>query len=251
MVANTLFYYLTRVELEAGLTVSPSFPLAPTEQEQLALNAINESLRYINNKYYLAFKWTEYILTTVNGTKNYNLQNAPYNLTNWRVTRMARNGVIRFSDDFVLDYMDYARLDEYRPHVQQVSKGLIYSSTGQDLIIYPAPAGEQYRIRYYGTTIGTDSAGVILKTRLSATDDITMLQDDYEDALVAMAVCKVRLKYGVDEKYNEWKRRAEDWEKILFDMTQPGEDAAPQMKIRPYDSGNAYAQYYPFGTPWE
>lgn len=249
--SNTLFYYLQTVQREASLQVSSSFPSAPDDQEQRVIDRINTALRYLNNKYYLAFKWTEFLLTTVSGTRNYNLQNPPYNLSNWKVTRMARNGVIRYADDYILDYMDYAQLDEYRPRVQQVSKGLIYSSTGTDLIIYPAPAGEQYRIRYYGTHIGTDATGTVLKSRLDSETDLCMLSDDYQDALMYMVVAAVRLRNGKDDKYEEYKKLAEDWEKILYDMTQPGEDAAPQMTIRPFNSANQYAQYYPFGTQWE
>lgn len=253
MPSNTLNYYLTRIQREAGLAVSSSFPTSPTDQEQRVIDSVNEVLRYLNQKYYLAFKWTEYVLTTTASTSNYNLQNSPYSLSTWRVNRLARNGVIRYADDYILDYMDYSQLDEYRPHRQQVTKALIYSSTGTDLILYPTPSGEQYRIRYYGTHIGTDTTGVTLKTRLSATDDLTMLQDEYEDALVAMAVTKVRLRDGVDEKYMEWKKRAEDWEKILYDMSQPGEDAVPQMIVRPFGfySDDLYARYFPFGTRWE
>lgn len=252
MPSNDLNYYLTRVQRESGLAVSTSFPTSPTDQEQRVIDALNESLRYLNQKYYLAFKWTEYLLTTTAGTRSYNLQNAPYSQTTWRVYRMARNGVIRYEDDLILDYLDYTSLDEYRPNIGSNSKALLYSSTGENLIFHPKPSGEQYRIRYYGTHIGTDSTGVTLKTRLSATNDLTMLQDEYEDALIAMAVAKVRLRDAKDAKYDEWKKRAEDWEKILYDMTQPGEDAAPQMMIRPFLSGwNPLWEYRPFGTPWE
>jgi hypothetical protein len=253
MPSNNLLYYMQAVQRESGLSVSASFPTAPSDQEQRVLDRINEALRYLNTKYYLAFMWTEYILTTVSGTSSYNLQNAPYNISEWRVNRMARNGVIRYTDDYILDYIDYSSLDEYRPHKQQVTKALIYSSTGTNLILYPQPSGEQYRIRYYGTHIGTDSTGVTLKTRLSVGTDLPMIQDEYEDALVSMAVSKVRLKDGVDAKYNEYKKKAEDWEKILYDMSGPGEDAEPQMIVRPFGfySDDLYARYFPFGTRWE
>jgi hypothetical protein len=232
--------------------VSTSFPTSPNDQEQRVLDAINEALRYLNNKYYLAFKYTEYTLTTTAGTRAYNLQNSPYSQANWRVTRLARNGVIRVSDDYILDYLDYSSLDEYRPDIGPNSLSLIYSGTGDNLILHPKPSGEQYKIRYYGTHIGTDTTGVTLKYRLTATDDLCMLQDEYEDALVMMAVAKVRLRDGMDDKYQEYKRRAEDWERILYDMTQPGEDAAPQMLIRPFGSEyDLLRRYYPFGTKWE
>lgn len=249
---NTLAYYLGEVQRGAKLTVSSSFPTAPNDQEQRCLSAINESLRYLNNKYYLAFQWTEYILTTNSGTSNYNLQKAPYSLNYWRVSRMARSGVIRVSDDYPLDFIDYAMLDEYKPHRGQANRALLYSSTGYDLILFPIPAGEQYRIRYYGLHIGTDTTGVTLKSRLTVSTDVPMLQDEWENALISMAVTKVRLADGVDEKYLEWKKTAEDWEKTLYDMTQPGEDAVPKMMIRPFDPEvNELTRFFPFGTRWE
>lgn len=252
MSTNTLAYYLNRVEREAGRQVSASFPGSPTDQQQNCLDAINEVLRYLNQKYYLAFKWSEYLLTTTPGVRLYNLQVSPYDQVNWRVNRLARNAVIRQEDDYIAEYMDYSELDEYRPNFTQNSKALAYSSTGDDLILYPTPNGEQYRIRYYGTHIGTDSTGLVNKMRLTLSDDLTMIQDEYEDAITTMAVAKVRLRDGMDEKYLEYKKRAEDWEKILYDMSQPGEDAAPQLMIRPF--GTAYDRlrdHFPFGTGWE
>lgn len=252
MPSNSLFYYLTRVQRESGLLVSTSFPSSPDDQQQRVIDAINESLRYLNNKYYLAFQWQEYLLTSASGQRSYDLRNAPYSQAGWRVNRMARHGVIRYRDDYILDYCDYTSLDEYRPNIGTNSTSLLYSSTGESLILHPIPSGEQYRIRYYSTYIGTDASGATHKSRLSASDDLTMLQDEYEDALIAMAVAKVRLKDAKDPKYDEWKKRAEDWEKILYDMTQPGEDAMPRMMVRPFLSGwDPLWQYRPFGTPWE
>lgn len=234
------------------MQVSASFPASPNDQEQRCLDKINEVLRYINQKYYLAFKYTEYTLTTTPGVKTYDLQSSPYSQTFWRVNRLARNAIVRISDDYPLDYLDYSQLDEFRPDIGSRSLSVLYSSTGINLILHPAPSGETYKVRYYGTHIGTDSTGVTNKLRLSISGDLTMLQDEYEDALVMMATAKVRLRDGMDEKYMEYKKLAEDWEKTLYDMSQPGEDAEPRMMVRPFNFGyDPLARYYPFGTRWE
>ncbi len=252
MPSNDLFYYLKLVQREAGLTESASFPASPTSQEQRVIDHINGTLRYLNQKYYLAFKYTEYTLTTTPGVSTYDLMQAPYSQSFWRVNRLARNGVIRLSDDYILEYMDYTQIDEFRPDFIARSKSVAYSGSGQNLLLHPKPNGEQYKIRYYGTHIGTDSTGTTNKTRLTASSDLTMLQDEYEDALKYMAVAKVRLRDGIDEKYLEYKRMAEDWEKTLYDMSQPGEDAQPQLMIRPFGSEcDIMRRYFPFGTEYE
>lgn len=251
MPSNDLFYYLKQVQRRAGLTVSSSFPTSPTDEQQLVIDCINETLRYLNNKHYLTFKQTEYTLTTSAGTSAYNLASSPYSQTYWRVTKLARNGVRRATDDFPLDFIDYTERDKLRPSSAANNQPVYYSCFGEDLIIYPPGDGSQLKIRYYGLHIGTDAAGTTQKLRLSVTDDLCMLDDAWEDVLTVGAAKGVRGQQKIDEKYAELKRQWEDWENILIDMgTQPGEDAAPQLVLGKYIyNGDTHRnRYYPFLT---
>lgn len=251
MPSNNLFYYLKQVQRRAGLTVSSSFPTTPNDEQQLVLDCINETLRYLNNKHYLTFKQTEYTLTTSNGVSSYNLANSPYSQSFWRVTRLARNAVRRAADDFPVEYVDYTELDQYRPITASAAAPVYYSAYGEDLILYPPGNGETVKVRYYGLHIGTDTTGATKKLRLSATDDLTMLDDSWEDVLIIGAAKEVRGQQKTDEKYLELKRKWEDWEEILIDMgTQPGEDAPPSFVVGRYlySGTNLRNKFYPFFT---
>lgn len=241
MPSNTLFYYLQRVQREAGLTVSSAFPSTPTDEEQLVLDCINATLRELNNYYFLAFKQTEYTLTCTAGTSQYDLRQVPYNQTFWRVNRLAKNAVRRTADDYPLLYLDYADRDYLQPVKTGNSLPTHYSAFGEYLLLYPAPAGAtQLTIRYYGRHIGTDSTGVTQKQRLTATGDLCMLEDDYEDALAYGSAAKVRRQQKVDEKYVELRRLWEEWRRVLVDVAQPGEEAYPSLSIA--SSSESYLQ---------
>lgn len=249
--ANNLFYYFKQVQRRAGLTVSSSFPTSLNDEQQLVIDCINETLRYLNNKHYLSFKQTQYTLTTTAGTSAYNLTNAPYSQTYWRVNRLARNGVRRVTDDYPLDFIDYTERDRLRPVTADNNQPMYYSQYGEDLLLYPPADGSQLYIRYYGLHIGTDSTGTTQKIALSAETDLTMLQDEWEDALVLGAAKSVRGQQKTDEKYAELKRLWQDQEQILIDMgTQPGEDAPPEFVLGKYlYSYDSYkSRYYPFFT---
>ena len=145
---------------------------------------------------------------------------------------MAKNGVRRTADDYPLLYLDYADRDYLQPVKTGNSLPTHYSAFGEYLLLYPAPAtSTQLTIRYYGRNIGTDSTGTTRKQRLTASGDLCMLEDDYEDALVYGAAAKVRRQQKIDEKYVELRRLWEEWRRTLVDMSQPGEEAYPQISI--------------------
>lgn len=251
MPSNNLGYYLNQVERRAGLTVSSSFPSSPTDEQQYVMDCINEQLRYLNNKHYLIFQQTEYTLTTTAGTRRYNLTQAPYSQSFWRVARLARNGVVRVSDEFPLFFVDYTELDYIKPAGTSNGRPTHFSQYGENLVIHPPPDGSQLLIRYYGLHIGTDSTGTTQKLRLSAEEDLPMIADEWEDVLTTGAAMKVRGQQKVDEKYAELKRQFEDWENILIDMgNQPGEDNGPEMVLTPYqyNRGVNTQRFYPFYT---
>lgn len=253
MPSNTLLYYMNQVQRRAGQPVSSSFPTSATDSEQMVLDSINERLRYLNSKYCLLFKATTYALTTTAGQASYNLANSPYSQTYWNVSRMARNGVIRVSDDWPLHYVDYTELDSLKPNTTGSGRPNLYSSYGGNLLIYPSSEASALTIRYYGNHIGTDTTGVTQKLRLSVSTDLTMLDDQWEDCLVTGAAMKVREWMVIDEKYQALLRAWEEWETILNDMgNQPGEDAPPQFKVGNYLYGDGIdtARYYPFFTPY-
>jgi len=227
----TLFNYMTRVEYEAGLKVSSSFPTSATDEQQHVIDCISATLREINNHYYLAFKQTEYTLTTSAGTNGYDLTQAPYSQTDWEVSRIAKPGVIRVTDDYPLQYIDWEDYYHLAPNLGGNTKSVYYTAYGKKLYFNPTPDGSQYKIFYYGTHIGTDSTGVTKKWRLTATGDLTMLEDRWEDALVYGAAAKVRRQRAVDEKYQTMKGLWEEWRTSLVDMMQPGEEAAPELVI--------------------
>jgi len=230
MPSNDLHYYLKRVERESGLEVSTTFPTTSiNDQQQHTIDCINSTLRELNNHYFLAFKQTEYTLTTTAGTANYDLRQAPYSLTFFRVNRIARNGIIRTVDDFPLNYIDYMDRDFLQPNRTGNSLPTHWSQFGQEFLLYPAPNGGTLKIRYHAINIGTDSAGTTDKLRLSLTDDLPMLEDEYEDALVYGAATKVRRVIKTDEKYAGLKNIWEEWRTSLIDMMSAGEDAYPQM----------------------
>lgn len=249
--ANDLFYYLKQVQRRAGLTVSSAFPSSPTDEQQLVLDCINETLRYLNNKHYLLFKQTEYTLTTTAGQRLYNLANAPYSQTFWRVTRLARNAVRRAADDFPLSFLDYTEVDALRPVSSSNGTPRYYSAFGEDLILHPPADGSQVKVRYYGLHIGTDSTGLTKKLKLTASGDLTMLDDCWEDALVAGAHKRVRGQQKVDEKFKQAAQDWENWENILKDMgNQPGEEAGPAFVVQPYvySPESHSRRFYPFFT---
>ena len=227
----TLTYYLQRVQRESGLTVSSSFPSGTVnDEDQLAIDCINTTLRELNNHYYLAFKQTEYIFTPTAGVSTYDLRNSPYSQTFFRVNRIARNGISRYSDNLPLEYIDYSELDWLQPKLTGNTDPGFYSAYGENLILFPAPAGNELLVRYYGRHIGTGNTG-IRKLRLSVATDVTMLEDDWEDALVYGAAFKVRAQQVMDEKTAYYKARWEEWRQALIDMSQPGEEAFPQAMI--------------------
>jgi hypothetical protein len=76
--------------------------------------------------------------------------------------------------------MDYTERDSFRPDYTGRARALAYSAKGQNLVFWPNPNGEQYYIRYYGTHIGTDASGATQKQRLTLTDDLTLLGDEWE-----------------------------------------------------------------------
>lgn len=225
------FQYMQTVELRAGLTVSSLFPSTPSPGQALVMLAINETLREINNHYYMAFQQTETIITPPPGTLALNLTQAPYNLVFWDVTRMARNGVRRQKDDYPLEFIDYTELDFLQPSLVGNSLSTHYSQFGQELLLYPGADGSNLLIRYYPLCIGVDVTGETYKLTLNATDDVPFLQDQYQDALIYGAVTKIRLQQKIDEKYNETKKQWEQWRTFLNDMQHPGEDGFSQIMI--------------------
>lgn len=230
-ITKDLHWYLKRVERLSGLEVSTTFPSSPTDEQQLTLDEINTTLRELNNHYYLTFKQVSYTLTTSSGTHTYNLAESPYSQTDWEVSRMAKTGVVRVSDDYPLMWIDHQDWQILQPNKTGSSVSTHYSGYGKNLLFYPAPSGETYTINYYGTHIGTDSAGTTKKWDLTATDDLPMIEDRWQDALVIGAAAKVRRNYKYDERAKELKRTWEEWRTSLIDMMQPGEDAYPRLAI--------------------
>lgn len=230
----TLEYYFKRVQRESGLTVSTSFPTSLSDEDQLVIDCINSTLRELNNKYYLAFKQTEYILTPSVGVASYDLRNAPYTQTFYRINRLARNGITRVSDSLPLDFLDYTEIDWLQPPLTGSTDPSFYSAYGESFILFPAPGqANQLRIRYYGLHIGQGNTG-IKKRALFAATDTTMLEDEWEDALTYGATYKVRSQQVMDAKTQAYKERWEYWERILIDMSQPGEDSPPQFLLPGY-----------------
>lgn len=253
VVASTkdLFYFLKKVQRKAGRMASSSFPSSPTDAEQEALDAINEYLRFLNNKYYFIFQQTEYTLTTTSGVVSYDLTQAPYSQSMWRVFRLARNGVRRAADDTEIPFIDYTERDMLRPASSATGAPAYHSAYGASLLFDRAD-GSQVKIRYYGLHIGTDTTGATQKLNLSATDDLVMLDDNWEDVLITGAASILRAFDTVDEKTAALQDAARKWEGVLEDMgNQPGEDAGPRFVVRPYVYNDALSSYYPFGTPYE
>jgi len=250
--ANDLFYYLKRVLLRGGGNTLTSFPTSPNDEQQVALDAINMTLRVLNNDFYHLFKLTEYTLTTTNGTYRYDLTASPYNQTFFRPSNIARNGVIRVFDGVGLVAMDYPEIDRFREyHLTGSSYGpAAYAVFGKDIMFYPTPTGQQVNIRYYGSHIGTDSTGATLKHRLTATDDLTMLQDEWEDVLVTGAAKEFRAWKSIDERYKALENEFKEYKRMLNDRAnQGGEDNTPEIVVEPYSySMNARRRIYPFGT---
>lgn len=226
-----LLHYLQRVQRESGQTVSTSFPSSPTDDQQHALDSINATLRELNADYYLAFEQVEYLLTTTAGTSSYDLTQSPYNQTYWRVNRMARGAVRRKKDDYPLMFIDYTERDYLQPSLTANALPTHYSQFAGNLLFYPAPDGSQVYVRYYPAYIGTDSTHTTQKTTLTATDDIPLLLDEWEDALVYGAAAKVRRKQKTDEKYQELNKIWEDWKARLQSMMGAGEENAPQLML--------------------
>lgn len=247
MTTITLFQYMNRVESEAGLTKSASFPSSPSEAQTLVLNSINATLRELNNHYFLTFKQTAYTLTTTAGTASYDLRQSPYNQTFWRANRIARNGVQRVADDYPLMFIDYIDRDYLQPSLTGNSLPTHYSQYGQSMLLYPAPSGTQLRVRYYGLNIGTNAAATTSLLSLTASGDLTMLEDEWQDALAYGAACKVRRQQKVDEKYRELKAVWEEWREKLEDMMQPGgEDGFPQMMLATHNESYLDRKIGPF-----
>lgn len=250
MPSKTLAEYFNRVLRESGLQVPTFFPPSPNDEQQHALDCINATLRELNNHYYLAFKQTSYTLTSAAGTASYDLTQSPYSLEDWEVSRIAGNGVIRVSDDYPLQYLDYKDRDYLQPNRTGNTSATHYSQYGQYLLFYPAPAGEDYTIRYYSTHIGTDTTGATKKWALSESDDLTMLQDRWEDALVYGAATKKRRTIATDDKYMELKKIWEEWRTHLIDMMQAGEDASPELAIPTRKVSYLEQKIGPFFAPY-
>jgi hypothetical protein len=245
--ASDLFYYMKQVERRAGLTVSSSFPTSPTTEQELVFDAINETLRYLNNAFNWIFKETEYTLTTTSGTRNYNLASAPYNQTMWAINRLARHGVRLVANERPLIFMPYEQLDYMLSTSDATPR--YYSSYGGELILHPTPDGSQVYVRYYGMHIGTDSTGTTKKLTLSETDDLVFLEDQWQDVLVYGAAASVRRQQKIDEKYKELQAHFERLTNILLDMgNQPGDDAPPEVIAPSYTYKGCINEqlYYPF-----
>lgn len=249
--ANDLFYYLKQVQRRAGLNVSSAFPSSNTDEEALALDTINEILRHLNNKYHFIFQQTEYTLTTTAGTRAYNLASAPYSQTYWRVNRLAKNGVIRSTDETPLTYVQYTELDWRKPRSANQAASRYYSQYGKDLILYPTPDGGDYIIRYHGVHIGTDDTGATQKLELTETDDLVILEDEWADVLITGAAAHARAQRKVDEKQQRLEKKYEEYTKTLKAMAnQPGDDAVPEHRSGRYVYGGDYIEerFHPFGT---
>ena len=229
--SNDLYYYLKRVQREAGISISASFPSTPSNEEQYVIDCINTTLRELNNHYYLTFRQVEYTLTTSANVSQYDLRQSPYSQTYWRVNRIAKQGVRRVRDDYPLQFLDYAEVDWLQPSLTAGQLPTCYSQYGEYLTLYPKADGSQLKIRYYPAYIGTDVTGVTQKLTLSVTSDLPILDDMYEDALVYGAAVKVRRWVKVDEKYMELKKVWEEWRRNLIDMMQPGEDGFPTLQL--------------------
>jgi hypothetical protein len=248
-----LQYYFSKVQRTAGLRVSPFFPSTPNDEEQRVIDAINDTLAELNNEFYLAFKQTEYILTTSGSTSSYNLQISPYNQTFWRVYRMARNGVVRLSDDIPLTYIDYSERDWLRPDITQNARTVFYSAFGPNLLIWPPSAGTQLKIRYYSTANGTDTTGNTQLQLLSNATDLPGLQDEFNETLVIGAVFRLRRFLGNDRKLGEFEKAWETQKRMLNERTAQSEDGSMSLKIMPYGANRnvQYSRYFPFFTPFE
>jgi hypothetical protein len=248
----TLWDYMKRVEREAGLSQSASFPINPTTAQQRVMDAINATLRELNQTYYLCFKLTSYQLTTTDGQAGYNLNHAPFNQQFYDITKIARHGVVR-ADGLPLAYIDYTERDALRPETTGTGLVTYYSAIGRDLLFWPKPNGEVLTIRYYGSHIGTDATGTVQKLSLNAATDLTMLEDQWQDALAYGAACKVRMVDKTDDKYKELKTVWEGWKTTLNGMSQPaGEDARPRLSIEGPDYADVVSRrYFPFGSGYE
>lgn len=249
--ANDLFYYLKRVMLRGGGNVPTSFPSAPSNEQQVALDAINMTLRLLNAKYFHLFKLTEYALTTTSGVYRYNLTESPYSQTFFRASNIARNGIIRNADGVGLMPKDYVEIDRLR--IASASTTVYgpqaYAVFGKELWFYPTPEGQSLTIRYYGSHIGTDAAGTTLKQRLTLADDLTMLEDEWEDVLVTGAAKEFRAWKANDERYKELCKEFEQYTMMLNDRAnQGGEDNPPEIAMVPYRYSGHNRRIYPFGT---
>lgn len=252
----SLFSYMQEVQRRAGLRVSSSFPTTATDEESNVLYAINNRLRYLNNKYYLIFQQTEYSFTTTAGTSEYDFTQAPYSQTFWRNYRIAKNGLRRSSDDEPLEYLSYVEYDSFRPS-SSAGGGMAayFTAFGSSVLIHPSQTATALKMRYYGSHIGTDAAGTTQKMKLTATDDLPMIEDEWQDVLIIGAAMEARKQFKADDKYAELKKDFEQWENILIDMGNQagGEEGGPQIVLTPYlYRGETYRrQYYPFFTDHE
>jgi hypothetical protein len=253
----TLLDYVRRVQREAGYQESASlatgFNATSNTDERIVIDSINSALRELNNTYYLAFKLSEYTLTTTANVAEYDLTLPPYNVDDFTIYRMARNGVIN-AEDIPLVYIDYTQRDSLRPNITG-SSGIptFYSGYGNKLLIWPRPGGEELKIRYYSKHIGTDAAGTTKKTTLTEADDVTMLNDEWQDCLVYNAACKAYRPKKADAKFFELKRMKEEWEKQLVGLAKPaGEDATPRIALGNESYSDIQSRrYFPFGTTWD
>jgi hypothetical protein len=251
----TLFDYMRRVQREAGLKQSSAFPATLSTEEARVVDGINAVLRELNNKYYLAFKLVEQDFTSSPLVDRYNLSNSPYSFSCFDVSRMARNGVIRKADGLPLQYIDYTRRDVMRP--EATAGGGIptyYTAIGEELILWPKPSGEVFTVRYYPTYIGTDSTGATNKLTLTLEDDVTMLDDHWQDALAYGAACRAYRADKTDEKYGELKRLWEEARNTLHGMIQGGgEEAVPSFNMLGSASYHDLRdrRFYPFGSGFE
>lgn len=245
----TFLQYFQRVQSRAGQTRSSAIPSVPSPEEQLVLDAINNRLQYLNQKYYLIFRLREATFTATAGTQNYDFTQAPYSFPFFRVNRLAQNAIRRTVDNWPLQYVEYAEADGRA--YSGTSGAKAYSVFGNTVRLYPPPIAEQYAVRYYSTAIGTDTTGNTLKDTLTVGSDLTMLEDEYQHVLITLAAKTARAHYGVDAKYTELAKEAEEWEKILADMgNQNGEESGPEFYKQSYvyRGSGALAQYPPFGT---
>lgn len=253
MTTLNLGYYFTRVQREAAARVSPFFPTSPSDEEQRVIDAINDTLLDIGNKYYMAFTDTEYTFTTVHGQASYNLMVAPYNQTFWRSYRMARNGVIWLPTDMPLQYMDYTDRDWLRPdlNVSQSTNPMFYTQFGNSMYLWPLPNGGQCKVRYYSTANGTDSTGTVQKQLLSLSTDLPEIQDEWSRFLVVGATLRFLFWLGNSPKVPALRQEWEEMQMKFNERTNLPEDSKCGWSITPY--GRGYRNNIPNSpfTPWD